>query len=434
MPRSAKYLLGPFLLALAGSCVYAPGVALADDEGAYYEAEEETLFGDTAVSPVAFQQGDTPEDMGMGGMTAAPSASRYTARRTGPTGSRQANIRLASIPNMYGDIGMSMGQIVVPPFIDSNEGRVSAGIFDIPSAGGSRRVKIGDNNVALPTDRVFFMYNHFHNVFQFNEQPLNPPGAPPINRQMHLDRYTAGFEKMFLDDLWSVEVRMPFNGSFDYRGSAVAVEGGNVGNLAIILKNLLYVDDNTAVAAGLGIDIPTGSDVTTSINGIDLHFQNDALHLLPWIGFTTAIGEQFFMTGFLQVDIAANGNEVLAPQFDRSLGFFTEQNLMYLDLAVGTWLYNNPYAERLTSVALLGELHYTTTLQDTDVIEDTVFGSEFFIGNVFNRQDILNGTVAVQFEIANTTNFRFAAVTPLSNSPDRRLFDSELQFQVNRKF
>jgi hypothetical protein len=401
-----------------------------EEVDASYESDG-PLFDAAPVAYDAAQPAEGMESMGMGGMASPAPTRSPTSRRIGPTGSRQANIRLASVPNMFGDFGMSMGRVQSRGDASGQPGFDSQGFFDVPSAGGSRRVKIGENNVALPTDRVYFMYNHFHNVFQFDEQPQF---GPRVTSQQHLDRYTFGFEKMFLDDLWSCEVRMPLNSSVDYQGTAFGIDGGNVGNVAIILKNLLYVDESTSVAGGVAFDAPTGSDLNVQVNTLLVEVQNDAFHILPWIGFGTNVDDLFYVTGFAQLDFATVGNDVFAVSENQMIGVYNEQNLLYLDLSVGTWLYRDPTAQRLTSIAIQGELHHTTTIQDSDVVAGSPGQVDFALSNPFNRQDILNGTLALQFEIANTTTFRVAAVTPLSNEIDRRVFDAELQFQLNRRF
>jgi hypothetical protein len=384
---------------------------------------------DSAVAPVNYFQEE--EGMGgTGGMTQPPAQARSRSPvRRGPS-SQQANYRLASVPNMFGDFFFPTGSVRIIS-LDGSNFETGQGSFTLPAAGGSRRVKISENNKALPDDRIYFMYNHFHNALTFQQQSLAPPG-PFVSHQQSVDRYTAGIEKMFWDDLWSVEVRMPLTGNIDYSTPQLGVQGGNVGNLAVILKNLLYTSENCAVAAGLGLDIPTGSDVDAQYGDVNLNFQNDAFHLLPYIGLIHTHQDTLFLTAFAQVDLATSGNEVLLN--NESLGYFTEQNLLYLDLAVGSFLFNDPTARRLTSVAVSGEVHYTSTMQDTDVIAASDLFNAMRITNPYNRQDIVNGTVAVQFAIANTTNFRVAGVFPLGSDIDQRYFDSELQFQVNRRF
>lgn len=428
--QSAALALGLTPTALWGQTPFTPPVAdveeVAEEGSIALVAAEEDVFQPVAFE--AFQPGEGME----GAAPAAPPQQRTPPRRTGPTGSRQANILLARVPNMFGDFFLLSAQVDVND-LGSGGLFTNSGGFIIPEAGGSRRVKIGENNKALPDDRVYFMYNHFHNALELNDTPIVPAG-PTIYRQAHVDRYTIGAEKMFLDDLWSVEVRMPFVGSFDLQSDVFGVDGGNVGNLAIILKNLLYVDDTTAVAAGVGFDTPTGSDIEGRLGDFRLSFQNDAFHILPWIGVVHTAGDDWFVNAFVQVDIATGGNEVYDVTRQNSLGLFNEQNLLYADLSVGRYLYNNPSAVRLTSIAVLGEVHYTTTVQDSDEIIVDFDGAPGRISNPFNRQDIVNGTIAVQMEIANTTNFRFAGVFPFGDGFDERFYDAELQFQLNRRF
>jgi len=46
---------------------------------------------------------------------------------------------------------------------------------------------------------------------------------------------------------------------------------------------------------------------------------------------------------------------------------------------------------------------------------------------------VLNGTVGVQFLLFDASSLRVAGVFPLGGE-DRRLFDSEVQVQFNRRF
>jgi hypothetical protein len=270
---------------------------------------------------------------------------------------------------------------------------------------------------------------------------LFPPGAPRLVRQQSLDRYTPGFEKTFLDGTWSVELRMPFVGSIDTQLESVAIESGNFGNLAVLVKNLLYMDDSTAVGVGLGIDTPTGSDVDTLLGDADrigLRFHNQSLHLLPFIGFVTQPSDDLFFTGFLQVDIAANGNNVERLDFDGtptgdSLGIYTDQNLLLLDIGVGRWLYRNPSPERWTGLAAVAEIHYLTTLQETDAIAVNTAFTDFVITNPQGSLSVVNLTAGLQLQMFNLSSLRVGGVFPLGNE-DHRLFDAEVQVQFNRQF
>ena len=304
--------------------------------------------------------------------------------------------------------------------------------------------KISENDSPIPRDRVFFSYNHFQNVFQISETPLTPPGPTQI-RQEPIDRYTLGFEKTFFDGWTSVEVRMPFIGNIDAQLPSFGYTNtGNVGNLTVVLKSLLYMDSATAVGAGMAIETPTGTDTFTRVDTTRLRFRNDAAHLLPYIGFVWSPGDPrwgwgsgLFLSGFAQIDINANGNRVDVIDVNNmsrgSLGTLTDQNLGFLDLAAGYWLYRDPGAPRLTGLAAITELHYTTTLQDVDRINGNVGGNAIFLNNTGNRFDVLNGTIGVQALLFDASSLRVAGVFPLGNE-DRRLFDSEVQVQFNRRF
>src|SRR5262249_17332986 len=117
----------------------------------------------------------------------------------------------------------------------------------------------------------------------------------------------------------------------------------------------------------------------------------------------------------------------------QTLGTLTDQNLGFLDLAAGYWLYRDPNAPRVTGLAAVTELHYTTTLQDIDRINGTVNGGAFALNSTGNRFDVLNGTIGVQALMFDASSLRVAGVFPLAKD-DRRLFDSELQVQFNRRF
>jgi hypothetical protein len=361
--------------------------------------------------------------------------------RRAATASRLASTSLASVPNMFGDCGMTTANVTI---INAQEETIS-GEFMLPMVGGSRTAKLAENDIALPVDRVFFGYNHYTNIFQMREQQAFPPGAPVLFRQEPLDRYTLGVEKTFFNAWTSVEIRMPFNGSFDATLPSFAVSNGNFGNLAVILKGLLYQGETLGIGVGLGIDTPTGSDTVARLGAVNLRFQNEAVHLLPYVGILYAPGDPqwgwgngVFMSGFLQFDAAANGNTILftdpSSGVSAPLGKYNEQNLLFADLAVGYWLYRNPFAERWTGLAVVGEVHYTTSVQDPDLVAGTAGGAGAAITNTSNRFDIVNGTIALQALMFEVSSLRVGGVFPMGSRPDQRMFDAELQVQFNRRF
>jgi hypothetical protein len=214
--------------------------------------------------------------------------------------------------------------------------------------------------------------------------------------------------------------------------------------MALIFKGLMYRGQNLGIGAGLAVDTPTGSDFVSKFGPTNLRFVNQAVHLLPYVGFLYAPGDSqwgwndnIFVTGFLQFDAATNGNNV---RFENpngtpisSLGKFNEQNVLFADLSVGYWLYRNPLA-RWSGLALISEMHYTTSMQNTDLVTGTTSGVGTTVVNSSNRFDVMNATLGFQVLMFDMSSLRVAAVAPVGMRQDKRFFDSELQVQFNRRF
>ena len=339
--------------------------------------------------------------------------------------SRGPLTRLASVPNMFGDVfdiagynGEFFPDVQDSPGGNGNEQQSAS--LDIPPAGAHRRMKIADNNKALPVDRIYFLYHHFQNALV-----VSPP-----DRTFSVDRYSIGLEKTFSDGLWSAEFRMPFGGGYNLATPGFGVEGANVGNLAITLKRLLYRSRYTAAAGGLGIDVPTGGDVTGQAGVSNYTLFNDAVHLSPWVGCLHAPNDRFFYQAFLQVDVATNGNRVTFG--DNRLGTIGDQTLMFLDLEMGRWLYRNPRARCLNGLAAILELHYATTLQNTELVGGTDGQGYLQFSNTDNRVDVLNLTVGLHAQMGRTT-LTVGGVLPLREDSNRT-FDAEIQVFINRLF
>lgn len=344
--------------------------------------------------------------------TPAPSLDQFAMRTRGTP-----SLRLASVPNMLGDFGMPFPNAIV----DTAKGDT---LLSLPLAGAGLRGKVSENNKALPMDRVYFQYNHFHNAGGVDFD-ITTSGDEFAN---HVDRYTVGLEKTFWDRLWSVDLRMPFAGSQDFSQYGLDVSGGCVGNLDVIVKRLLTAGDQGALAAGIGINTPTGSDVEVSA-WRQYSLENEAVHLSPFLGALYRPNERIFYHGFLEVDVPLNGNTLLYdPGTDLvRIGLLTEQTLLKVDVSAGRWLYRNPHAY-VTGLASIVEFHYTSTLNDGDVL---YVGADRF-GNLLNRFDLAHLTVGLHARILENTTLRVGGVFPL-NDVDRA-FDAEVQVSLNRYF
>jgi hypothetical protein len=329
---------------------------------------------------------------------------------------------------MFGD--------TLPPLITFGTGKSQSGadfprnVFQAPLGGGGS-YNIAENNTALPTDRIYFVYNAFYNAISAS-QGFGPQGV----RSIDLHRYVAGFEKTFLDSKMSIDVRMPLLSGFDITNPIYQSEMGNVGNLTMFLKGRIYSDEDIVLATGLGIGLPTGSDLTTQTVAPfapeSLVIRNQAVRLMPFVAGTMNISDNWFLQSFTQMNFAASGNEVVDQ--NGVVGVFNEQHLFQSDLGVGRWLWQDSQRPVLKGLAGVLELHYTTTVQDSDVVG--LNNGSFLTGSISNsanRQDLLNLTSGLQAQLGALSALRVGAVVPLRDQPDR-VFDSEVQVSFNRKF
>ena len=116
-------------------------------------------------------------------------------------------------------------------------------------AGGSRRIKIAENNQVTPLNRIYGTFNYFRNAIQ--AVGADQVGTVNSVASESVYQYTFGVEKTLFDDLVSVDLRMPFTGGINQQVasgdpvdpfdpfSSFDLETGSVGNLSTTLKALL---------------------------------------------------------------------------------------------------------------------------------------------------------------------------------------------------
>ncbi len=360
-----------------------------------------------------------------------------------PRRTRSPRTRLARAPSMFGDFFAPPAQFA---FSRAGDGLKESVSGVLPLGGAFQRSKVSDNGKAVPTDRIFFMYNHYHNAVQGLGSSSGPP-PPPIS----VDRYVVGFEKTFFNEDCSFEFRVPFATPADFSmppptDPAVFIPGDEIGNINLVFKSLVYQKDNLECAIGLGIDLPTSGDARATVDPLPLGppgqfsflVKNEAVYLQPFAAFLATPGQDTFVHGFVQFDVPTSGNLVTiadpAKPSPVSLGSLNDSALFQVDLAFGRWLYKNPSAGSIRGIAGVVELHYITTIQDADTVSGSVpGGSELTLGNAFNRQDFLDLTAGLHVQLFENTALRVAGVAPLRRRPDRT-FDGELMLQVNHFF
>ena len=310
----------------------------------------------------------------------------------------------------------------------------SSSCSSIPSPGGPGSLvgstKIAENTSPLPQDRFFFNYSFFDSTRLY-----------PGNVDVH--RFTPGFEKTFWCGNASFEMRFPMAATIN---SSINMEGipdtsnYEFGNIAFTPKVLLCRSCCGAVSMGMTVTVPTADDVVVVMdNGMPVaRVQNEATHLMPFVGFLYTPNPCWFAQGFLQYDVAANGNTALVDADGSGLQHVGELNdtaFQYLDIGIGRWLYRSCQSmccERLRSVALTSEIHWNKSLQDGDYIEDTDPFYAYRIGNVATNVDIWDLTVGLHVRLCDTT-VSAAYIIPLNDGRDKP-FDGEFRLIVNRWF
>jgi hypothetical protein len=392
------------------------GISRAENETEVVSVADELALAEPATPPPAARVQPAPRP------AAEPSAPTY---RRGL--SSRVSDRLAAAPRMFGDFYYNVGGDV---FVNNLFGVTAQS--DLPLAAGCRRMKACENNMALPADRVYMTYNHFGGALR---SEITDPA--PASQTFSVDRYTLALEKTLLDGLWSVELRMPFASDMEFATPDFGVSGGRVGNLSILAKRLLLAGDCAALSAGLGIDVPTGSEALVDLPNLPVPYQvtlqNQAVHLMPFLALLGAPDDMLFYHGFLQVDVPTNGNPI---EFESKLnsgtaGMLQDQLLLYVDFGAGMWLMRNPDARYLTGLAAMAEVHYTGTLQDADVVP--AIGTRLEFGTLQNQVNVVNLTCGLQLNVTEQTVCRVGGAFPLTNQ-DNRVFDAELLLQLERKF
>ena len=339
---------------------------------------------------------------------------------------------LSAAPAMIGD---SFGGAVIIDFPNPDTVFPTPVTTVVPNGGAARLIKISQHNSPLPRCRVFLDYSHFHNASQGNDQDGGI-------RDFDANRYVFGWEKCMLDNLMSVELRVPFTRmlSSDQVGFLGSVEDTEFGNLNLAVKVLLMKTAASGLSAGLGVNLPTADDfrIFNPFTGApELELKDESVHLSPFVGWSWTPSDRIFTQSFLQFDFDAGGNDFVEDGV--KVGTYNDQSLMFIDSSVGYWLYRNRSACYLTGIAGLIELHYTTTLQDTDAVTTN---RARVIANPFNRIDVLNMTGGLMINVTELSSLRVAAATPLRNNHQRfgdldfasRFFDAELLVQLERRY
>ena len=276
---------------------------------------------------------------------------------------------------------------------------------------------------------MFFNYDYYSHV------PINNPSV-------NINGYTPGFELAFLGGAMSVEMRLPMASTLDNNYSLAggnSTDIGEIGNLGIAVKALIFADDTLAVSGGLGINTPTAPDTVISTGGsaglTGLQVSNQSVHLLPFVGGLWTPNDCLFGIGYMQFDVDANGDSVnglttTSGTITRAkttttafLGRYNEQTMLYLDGTLGYWVIPNDCSDRWVSgLALFGELHLDQSLTTSQSLAPVMAG---------NNITIVDMTAGVDLQLGKLTTVTTAYCFPLTGQRD---FDGQLRVLLNHRF
>ena len=352
--------------------------------------------------------------------------------------------RLARTPDMLGDSFLPSLRLTLQSNSASQNMFVNS---QLPLAGGSARAKISENNKALPNDRFYLNYNHFHNAVR---RDVFAGGYGPLVQQTaHVDRFTLGIERTLLNGDASVGLNLPLTSfpDVDVNNPAPGPAGrfktstGTAGNLSLIGKGILVNAEDLVVSCGLGIEFPTGENGALLTGTTLLTVENQSLFLQPFLAMTLDNGSAF-VHSFLQLDFDVADSplvvsDVTLPDPSIAVGNITQQALIHWDTTAGVWLARSNDEIGITGIAAIAEFHLSSAVSNGDQLTGFVptatGAADFVLGPAANRFTASYITTGVHVEIGQNQNLRVAGVFPLSNGI-QKFFDAEVLVQFGRRY
>lgn len=303
-------------------------------------------------------------------------------------------------------------------YLSSGIGSNPNGILIAGPDVATRRVKLSENFSPEVRDRCFFNYNFFNDAFG---------GIGDVSR------YVLGLERVLVDDLVSLEVRIPMAGTLSSR-QQVNTPGDRdfeLGNTTLIGKAVLLRTDRFTLTGGTGITIPL-ADNARLLDGSNelLRIENEAVHMLPFLGLLHRFDRKTFFQAYTQADVDVQGNPVLANITGgplQTIGRFNDSTLIHADISAHRVVYENRRSSSmLKGVIANAELHYTATVQGSD----SVAGQGVVVENLKDNFNILNATVGAHFLVGNHFVVTPGMSVPLRDGLDEQ-FDYEAILQLN---
>ncbi len=282
----------------------------------------------------------------------------------------------------------------------------------------SRRVKLSENFSPEVRDRCFINYNFFNDAFG---------GLGDVNR------FVLGFERILVDDLVSIEVRLPMAGTLSSRQQVdrPGDRSYELGNATFIGKFVLLRTDRYLWTAGTGVTAPLADDARLLRGDQELlRIENEAVHLLPFLSVLHRYNSKTFFQAYTQFDVDTHGNPVLANLTGGPLteiGTFTDSTIAHVDGSAHRVVYQNRRSSSLLkSVIANAELHYSGTLNGSDAVA----GQGITIGNLKQNFNIVNATTGAHLVLSKNMVVSPGVSVPLRSGLDKQ-FDYEAILQLN---
>jgi hypothetical protein len=281
----------------------------------------------------------------------------------------------------------------------------------------TRRVKIAENFSPEVRDRAYMNYSYFNNTFG---------GLGDVNR------WVLGLEKILVDDMVSVEFRLPMATTLGSRQDINSPGARNyeLGNLTTILKVVMLRDAGSIWTAGMGVTAPLADDARL-MQGTQtlLRIRNEAVNLMPFAAVLKRLNEDVAVQLYTQIDVDVNGNEIsgnLAGGPLPVLGQLRDSTLMHIDASYHHVLLRQSRREMLREVIGNAELHYTGSLEKADVVR----GNGLTITDLAERFDVVNATFSSHWVLGDNVVVTPGMSIPLTTGTNRQ-FNFEAILQLN---
>jgi hypothetical protein len=341
--------------------------------------------------------------------------------------------------------------------------------YNVSSGGvyGLGRQKAADNMSIPPTNRFIFDFNYFHNV-KFTQATSKTP--------IQINRFTIGFEKTFLNDLASIELRIPLAVTVNNQLSIFGendIDKFRLGDMTLITKYVLFERRNIMWTTGIGISLPLAEDMSivdfASKQDI-IRWKNRTVHFMPYLGLSIIPDDRLFFNAILQGDNAAIGDSTYITDFSQpatnrmiSVGKVYDRAYLYTSLAIGYWLrrqeiwnnntrqnysYNgqapnpNPYLTPIIktqppqqsswAMNITAELHWTQSIKNMRGIYHRQGNYLFDVGNDTSSFHAVDMTFGTRLLFNKKTSLGVGYAVPLSGK--NRQFDGALRATYNRYF